>query len=818
MINTLGVSNSASFYVIGGTLHRDAQCYVAREADSRLYTSLTGGEFCYVLTARQMGKSSLMVRTAARLRKDQASVAVLDLTALGQNLSVEQWYTGLLDRIGEQLDLENELEDEWDKNQSLGPLQRWMVAVRSVLLERCPGQIVVFIDEIDAVRSLSFSTDEFFAGIRELYNRRAQDPALDRLAFCLLGVATPSDLIRDTRTTPFNIGHRIELTDFTEAEAGPLALGMGGKTQSGHQLLRRILYWTGGHPYLTQRLCRAVAEAASAQTASAVDRICNDLFLSLRAREHDDNLLFVRERMLRSEVDTPSLLSLYDKVRRGGKVRDDETNPLVPVLRLAGITRSEKAFLRVRNRIYERVFDRDWVTSNLPGAELRRQKAAYKRGAKVAALAAIPVFAAGAYLYLRQYRITLPEGPTAVFRTPAPPPFWASFSVASGALMNTGSLLVNVSEKNVTIFVNDQEYGRTAQEGVLRIDGIPAGTYKVRAEKPGFQTVSLPIEIKAQSETPLIFKLQEQSKAIAVGSMSVQGAPPGATVSLDGRDVGATSETGAFSLTVSPGEHALRVAKDGFVPDDSKFLSVLGEQIVYTAQLKVDTEYQRWQLLANSNDLPALQAFIRENPGGRFSARARDRAEQLEWDSLKNRNDSGILIALDDFLGRCRGAVCAEARARMNILRGEEEEWVSDRDSKNIEDLQKYLSKYPQGRYSQQARAEVAALIDDKQIRDMVRKYEQAYNQKDIDQLLLLWPTFPARAQQRTRDLFKAAKSISMKLSIGELNITGSVAVVTCKRTQNVVRPDEGGGLVQDSVVFKMGRQGDRWIVESGPH
>jgi hypothetical protein len=816
VIKTLQISKSDSFYVIGGTLQRDARCYVARGADSRLYASLTGGEFCYVLTARQMGKSSLMVQTAARLREDRESVAVLDLTALGQNLTVEQWYTGLLDRIGEQLGLEGELEESWDRNQSLGPLQRWMVAVRTVLLERCPGPVVVFIDEIDAVRSLSFSTDEFFAGIREMYNRRAQDPELLRLAFCLLGVATPSDLIRDTRTTPFNIGRRIELNDFTEEEAGPLALGMRGKTQSGSQLLRRVLYWTGGHPYLTQRLCRAVAEDASAQTATAVDRICNDLFLSLRAREHDDNLLFVRERILRSEVDTPSLLSLYDKIRSGGKVRDDESNPLVPVLRLSGITRPENAYLRVRNRIYERVFDRDWVTSNLPGAELRRQKAAYQRGVKVAALAAIPLFFAGTYLYLMQYRRTV--APPQLSRTPLPPPFWASFSAASDVRMNAGALLVNVGEKNATIFVDDQEYGRTAQQGTLRIDGIQAGMYRIRVEKPGFQIVSLPVEIKAQSETPLIFKLQEQPKALALGSIFIQGAPPNATVSLDGRDIGVTAETGTFSFTAPPGQHILRVAKDGFVPDESKFLSVLGEKIVYNAQPKVDTEYQRWQLLANSNDLAALQAFVREYPAGRFSSRARDRAEQLEWDTLKSRNDSGILIALDDFLGRCRGSVCAEANTRMNILRGEEEEWVSDRGSKKIEDLQRYLTKFPQGRYSQPARAEIAALMNDKQIRDIVGQYEGAYNRKDIDQLISLWPTFPARAQQRTRDLFKAAKSISMTLSIGELNITGNVAVVTCRRTQNVVREDEGGGLVQDSVVFKMGRRGDRWIIESGPH
>src|SRR5262249_34215832 len=124
-----------------------------------------------------------------------------------------------------------------------------------------PPSLVIFIDEIDTVRSLGFSTDEFFAAIRECYNRRTLDPELNRLAFCLLGVASPTDLIRDVRMTPFNIGRRIELTDFTGAEAAPLAIGLlistsprgspteaqrrqEGKADSEH-LLRRVLYWTG---------------------------------------------------------------------------------------------------------------------------------------------------------------------------------------------------------------------------------------------------------------------------------------------------------------------------------------------------------------------------------------------------------------------------------------------------------------------------------------------------------------------------------------------------------------------------------------------
>jgi hypothetical protein len=154
------------FYVTGGTMRPDTPSYVPRQADTELHAGLQAGELCYVLTGRQMGKSSLMVRTAQRLRKEGSAVAVLDLTALGRNLSAEQWYGGLLDILGRQLDLAEPLEACWSKHARLGPLQRWTAALRDVVLPGCPGRLVIFVDEVDAVRSLPFATDEFFAALR----------------------------------------------------------------------------------------------------------------------------------------------------------------------------------------------------------------------------------------------------------------------------------------------------------------------------------------------------------------------------------------------------------------------------------------------------------------------------------------------------------------------------------------------------------------------------------------------------------------------------------------------------------------------------
>jgi WD40 repeat protein len=391
---------ATSFYQTGGNLPQNAPSYVERQADTDLYEGLQRGEFCYVLTARQMGKSSLMVRTAARLREAGIAVAVLDLTAIGQNLTVEQWYDGLLVHLGRQLDQEEELEQYWLAHERQSPLQRWLGALQHEVLAKVPGRIVLFIDEIDAVRSLPFSTDEFFAAIRQCYNRRPEDPEFARLSICLLGVATPSDLIQDTRTTPFNIGRRIELTDFTSTEATPLAQGLRQGDRSLETLLQRVLHWTGGHPYLTQRLCQAVAEDLSVTDVAGVDRLCEALFFSARAQERDDNLLFVRERLLHSEADLASLLDLYGRVRRGKPIRDDDTNPLVSLLRLSGIVRSVHAELQVRNRIYERVFDSQWIRTHMPDAEVRRQRGAYRRGLLRATLVFAAILAVVAGLAL----------------------------------------------------------------------------------------------------------------------------------------------------------------------------------------------------------------------------------------------------------------------------------------------------------------------------------------------------------------------------------------------------------------------------------
>lgn len=369
---------SESFFITGGTLPSKAKSYVVRSSDGELLDSLVRGEYCYVLTSRQMGKSSTMARAAQLLRESEHDVVPLDLTAMGQNLTVEQWYDGLMARIGRLLDLEDEFDDYWLEHSRLSPVQRLFSAIGDVALQRIDRPIVLFVDEVDCVLSLPFASDEFFAAIRECFNRRVVDPAYSRVTFCLLGVAMPTDLIRNPQTTPFNVGRFVELKDFSRDAISALSGGFPENLRkTSQEALDRIFHWTSGHPYLTQKLCHALAKRAERVESFGptlnewIDEVCYNEFLSPEAQYRDDNLVFVRQRILRASIDLVGVFELYARIFAGEYVEDDEQDEQKNLLRLSGIVgREDGKQLRVRNHIYRYVFNENWIDTTKPVAEL----------------------------------------------------------------------------------------------------------------------------------------------------------------------------------------------------------------------------------------------------------------------------------------------------------------------------------------------------------------------------------------------------------------------------------------------------------------
>jgi len=368
---------------------------VKRQADDDFYNGLKSGEFCYVLNSRQMGKSSLQVRTIQRLRNEGIACAAIDISEIGnRGVTPEQWYAGLLRILENNFNLSDvvNVRTWWRDRNFLAPVQRLSEFIETVLLANISSNIVIFIDEIDSILALDFPADDFLALIRSCYNKRANNSEFDRLTWALLGVASPTDLCRDKNAsinTPFNIGKAIELTGFDETEAQPLAAGLAELTDSSQEVLREVLYWTGGQPFLTQKLCKLLFENADlipnlpqggqGGTASTfggeTDKIYTakewvEKVVRLKIVENwetqdvPEHLSTIRDRLFRENQRIVRRLGLYKQILEQVEIVPDGS-PEQMELRLSGLIVKHGDKLTLSNPIYQAVFNKFLIEKDL---------------------------------------------------------------------------------------------------------------------------------------------------------------------------------------------------------------------------------------------------------------------------------------------------------------------------------------------------------------------------------------------------------------------------------------------------------------------
>jgi WD40 repeat protein len=314
-----------------------------------------------------------------RLQADKVTCAFVDLTGIGkQGVTPEKWYSGLVSALVSSCQLSTKVNwRQWWRSQQeySSPVQRLHLFIDEILLTEISSKIVIFIDEIDRVLSQDFSLDDFFALIRFFYNRRVDNPAYHRLTFALLGVATPSDLITDKTQTPFNIGRAIALQGFQPHEVQPLVTGLQGIVSDPQAAIATILDWTGGQPFLTQKLCQLVVQRirneeqptpdSQIPTPQWIDHLVHtQIIRNWEAQDEPEHLKTIRDRLLRNPQKVGQLLGLYQQMLQQGTVKADGS-PEQTELRLSGLVVQQHGMLRVYNRIYQQVFDLAWVEKQL---------------------------------------------------------------------------------------------------------------------------------------------------------------------------------------------------------------------------------------------------------------------------------------------------------------------------------------------------------------------------------------------------------------------------------------------------------------------
>lgn len=134
-------------------------------------------------------------------------------------------------------------------------------------------------------------------------------------------------------------------------------------------LQAEISSWTGDQPLLTQKLYQLLASEAfieaNAEAATVQQLVQTHLINDWETQLAAEHLQGVRDSIIHNHFCDPLLLlELYEEILQKGEVSTNNSPEQLELLRL-GLVKQQQDKLKVGNRIYQSVFDREWVKQEL---------------------------------------------------------------------------------------------------------------------------------------------------------------------------------------------------------------------------------------------------------------------------------------------------------------------------------------------------------------------------------------------------------------------------------------------------------------------
>lgn len=258
------LDQSTAIDPLGGAISLESPFYVERPIDEEVHHAVAHhAGLVLIKGARQVGKSSLLARALDRARHSGVRVAFSDVQALGRDdlQSSSSFFQALGRSLADQVAVKAPVHAEWNAQDS--PNTNISRYLQRAVLGAADEPLVWGIDEVDRLVGRDYAID-VYGLFRAWYNRRALDPLAPwrRLTLVLAYATEAHLLIPDLNQSPFNVGVRVAIDDFTRGEVAALNARHGSPLTSDAEI-DRLVALVGGHPFLVQTALHALTHGST---------------------------------------------------------------------------------------------------------------------------------------------------------------------------------------------------------------------------------------------------------------------------------------------------------------------------------------------------------------------------------------------------------------------------------------------------------------------------------------------------------------------------------------------------------------------------